>query len=144
MNPAYNQFVTFAAKDGILFFGLLQTAKRFASWWLRAFILVFLFIPFIVFAQIVPFYFRKHLSIIFPVLPDIKDRDSLFWLRDAFSLYFYTLKGYRSLCMFRKSMDVLIDELDEHIDSISFAIENPNIINQALANAESSKRPASL
>jgi hypothetical protein len=63
LNPgvSYNQFVALAERDGIIFLGLIQVAKRIASWWLRFLILILLFVPMLILAQFVPFYFRELL-----------------------------------------------------------------------------------
>lgn len=138
LNPtiSFNQFAIIAGQDGRIFFGVLQAAKSMASWWLRLILIVFLAVPLLVFAQIAPFVFRKHLQTIFPVLPYIKDNDSLLWLKDAFMLYYYALKGYKPFCLFRKPINSLMDELDEHIDSLTFALENSNFIYTTIKGIE--------
>lgn len=133
---SFNQFAVVAEQDGRIFFGILQAAKSMASWWLRLILIIFLAIPLLVFAQIAPFVFRKHLQTIFPVLPYIKDQKSLFWLKDAFMLYYYALKGYKPFCLFRKPINSIMDELDEHIDSLKFALENSNFVQSAIREIE--------
>lgn len=83
-----------------------------------------------------PFIYRKHLSVIFSALPYIKERESLSWLKDAFMLYYYSLKGYRPFCLFRGSIDALIDELDEQVDSLSFSLENQTFLQSAIGAIE--------
>ena len=124
----FNEFVGLAQRDGMIFFVVVQAAKRIATAWLRTVLMVLLFLPFLCIAQIVPFVFKKHLAAIFPALPYIKDRAALNWLRDAFLLYFFSLKGYKPYCLFQGSLKVLIEELDEHIDSLTFVLENPNVL----------------
>jgi hypothetical protein len=138
LNPtvSFNQFAIIAEQDGRIFFGVLQAAKSMASWWLRLILIVFLAVPLLIFAQISPFVFRKHLQTISPVLPYIKDKDSLIWLKDTFILYYFSLKDYKPFCLFRKSINSLMDELDEHIDSLTFALENSNFIHSAIKEIE--------
>lgn len=140
MNPAvsFDQFVALAEQDGRIFFGVLQAAKSFAGWWLRVILVIFLSIPLLIFAQIVPFIFRKHLSTIFPALPYIEKEESLHWLRDTFLLYYYALKGYNTFCLFRKSINSLIDELDENIESLEFALEHRSSLQKTIESIEHS------
>lgn len=138
LNPtiSFNQFMVIAEQDGRIFFGVLQAVKSIASWWLHLILIIFLAVPLVVFAQIAPFIFRKHLQTIFPVLPYIKDKSSLIWLKDAFILYYYALKGYKPFCLFRKHINSLMEELDEHIDSLTFAMENSNFLHSAIKEIE--------
>ncbi len=84
----------------------------------------FFFIAYAILAQFVPFIFKKHLSVILPALPYLKDRKSITMLRDIFSLYYYAMKGYRPVSLFKGKIDAIIDDLDEQLDSISFALEH--------------------
>lgn len=136
---SFDQFTELAEQDGKVFVALLQASKDIASWWLRIFLLIFLSVPFLILAQFVPFIYRKHLSVIFSALPYIMERESLSWLKDAFMLYYYSLKGYRPFCLFRGSIDTLIDELDEQIDSLSFSLENQNFLQSAIGAIEKAK-----
>lgn len=132
MNPTmtFNQFVEVAERDASLF--LLQAAKNLAIWWLRIILGVFLLVPSLFLAQIVPFYVGKHLAEIFSILPDIKRREQLYWLRDTFQLYYVALKGYKPLCLFQKRINALMEELDEHIDSITYVLENQPFLERVL------------
>ena len=142
LNPAIslNQFAELAEQDGRIFFAILQAvrqaAKSIVSWWLSIITIIFLLPLILIFAQTVPIIFRKHLSIILPALPYIKERESLFWLKDVFQLYYYVLKGYRPFCLFRKSINFLMDEIDEHIDSLSLVLENQAFLQHATTNIE--------
>lgn len=140
LNPtlSFRQFTAIAEQDGRIFFGVLQAARSMASLWLRLILIVFLSVPLLIFAQLAPFVFRKHLHTILPALPYIKEQKALFWLRDAFMLYYYALEGYKPFCLFRSPVNSLMDDLDEHIDSLTFALENSNFINGAIKEIEQS------
>lgn len=132
MNPTmtFNQFVEVAERDVSLFF--LQAAKNLAIWWLRIILGVFLFVPVLIIAQALPFWVGKHLADIFSILPDIKKREQLYWLRDTFQLYYETLKAYKPFCVFRKRINTLMEELDEHIDSLTYVLENQPFLERVL------------
>lgn len=138
MNPAvsFDRFVAVAEQDGRIFFGVLQAAQTMVSWWLRVILVGLLFIPVVIFAQIVPFLFRRHLAIIFPLLPDVKERESLAWVKEVLLLYYHVLKGYRTFCLFRRSINALMDEVDEHIDSLSYALEHAGFLQHAVEKIE--------
>ena len=72
------------------------------------------------------------MKLIYPALPFIQDKKSLEWLKDTFRLYYFALKGYRTVALNKKSFDVLMEELDEHIDSLSYVLENHEMINSEL------------
>lgn len=133
---SFNKFMSLAEQDGRIFYSMLQAAKSMAGWWLRAILLVFLFPLLLIFAQISPYIFRSPLNKIFPLLPYIKDKNSLNWLKDTFLLYYYTLKGYKPFCLFRKPVNSLMDELDEQIDSLSFSLKNQDFLQHAIENIE--------
>lgn len=130
----FNQFVVVAEKDASLFF--LQAAKNLAIWWLRIILMVFLFMPVLIVAQIVPFIFGNHLAKIFRVLPYIKEQKHLYWLRDAFQLYYFALKAYKPFCLFRKRINALMEEIDEHIDSLTYVLENQPFLQRTIEGIE--------
>jgi len=141
MNAAVTleQFERFAQQDAA-FLGLVQSVKGFAIWWLRLILLVSLgWLVFLLAQFIVPKVFKKHLNQIYPALPYIKDKKSLGWLRDTFELYFFTLKGYRSICWSKREYDMMMDELDEHIDSLDYVLRNEAALNDAVAQIPASR-----
>lgn len=133
MNTAtFDQFVDYAREDTQLLNTAFNATKKYADKWVYFIVKAVLFLPVLIFAQITPFVFRKHISVIIPLLPYIQDREALLWIKDAFTLYYHSLKGYKPFCLFRGSINDLIDELDEHLDSISFVIENGPALRQAI------------
>lgn len=141
MNTAatFNEFVRLAEQDSKFFAAMLQAMKSLKgslwTWWLRWVLLVFL-APFLwLIAQLVPILFKQHLQIVFPILPYLKERESLILLKDVFLLYHEVLKGYRELAIVgRKRFDFLIEDLDEQIDSIEFVLENQPFLENALSH----------
>jgi hypothetical protein len=136
MNPAvsFDQFTRLAARDSQAF-SVVQITESAPNWLLRLLIApAYLF--FFIYAQFAPFIFRKHLEVIFPALPYIKERESLYWLRDTFRLYYHTLKFYRSASLFRPQVDEILDRLDEEIDSLNFALQNEPFLKQVIETIE--------
>lgn len=141
-----NEFVSLVGQDTGKYFRLTRWAKwagdartlahrelkAILGAILGAFVLIVLFIPLVVLAQIVPTVFKKHLALVYPLLPYIEDNESLAYLRDAFLLYYHVLKGYHPFSFRRKAIRALMDELDEHIDSLSFVLENEDFLEHAL------------
>ena len=133
MNTAtFDQFVDYAREDTQFFNATFQVTKKITDRWVYFIARVVLFVPVLIFAQITPFVFRRHIKVIVPLLPYIQDQKALLWIKDAFTLYYHSLKGYRPFCLFRRSINDLIDELDEHLDSISFVIENGPALRQTI------------
>ena len=132
---AIENFARVAEQDNYLFnvLGLVRSGLR---WWVAVVIRVLLspiMYPLIfVLAQFSPFVIRKHLQTIVPHLPEITDRASLQWLKDAFTLYYFSLKEYRPFCFFRGRLDALLDDLDEDIDSLAFALENDSFVKETI------------
>jgi hypothetical protein len=137
-NASFNQFMGLAQQD--MSFAMIQSAKTVGKGvaWLVAF--PFIFVAYAILAQFVPFIFKKHLSVILPALPYLKDKKSISMLRDIFSLYYYAMKGYRPVSLFKGKIDAIIDELDEQIDSISFALENETFLAGEVSKIESAAK----
>jgi hypothetical protein len=121
-DATFNEFMGLAQQD--MSFAFFQSAKSIGKGIAWAIAAPFILLPYAILAQFVPFIFKKHLSIILPALPYLKDKKSISMLKDVFSLYYFAMKGYRPACLFRGKIDAIIDELDEQIDSISFALEH--------------------
>ena len=121
-------------------FAMIQSAKSVGKGvaWLA--VAPFIFIVYVILAQFLPFIFKKHLSVILPALPYLKDRKSISMLRDIFSLYYYAMKGYRPVSLFKGKIDAIIDELDEQLDSISFALENEAFLAGEVEKIESAAK----
>lgn len=99
-DATFNEFMGLAQQD--MSFAMIQSAKtvgKGVAWLVAA---PFFLIAYAILAQFVPFIFRKHLSVILPALPYLKDRKSIIMLRDIFSLYYYAMKGYRPASLSRE------------------------------------------
>ncbi len=130
-----HDFALVAERDAVLFrIGELVYAR--VQWWLwtlvRPLLLLVAFPIFLVFAQIAPFIFRKHLNVITPHMANITDRAALSWLKDAFTLYFVAMKEYRRFCIFRERADALLDDLDEEIDSLKLVLDQGIMLDQVV------------
>jgi hypothetical protein len=134
---AIENFARVAEQDNYLFniLGLVRSGVR---WWVAVVIRIVLapivYPLVVIFAQFSPFVIKKHLQTIVPHLPEITDRSSLQWLKDAFTLYYFSLKGYRPFCLFlfRGRLDALLEDLDEEIDSLAFALENDTFLTETI------------
>lgn len=127
----FNQFEQLARRD-TAYLSLAQSVRGYAMLWLKILVVISMGWLFLLIAQFVPRIFRKHLNYIYPALPYIQDKKSLEWLKDTFQLYYFSLKGYRSVALNKKSFDIMMEELDEHIDSLSYVLENHEMINGEL------------
>ncbi|OGI39020.1 MAG: hypothetical protein A2140_07930 [Candidatus Muproteobacteria bacterium RBG_16_62_13] len=128
-------FAQAAERDAALF-NVAQIAASNARWWL-AWVLLVVMLPFIlVLAQTVPFVFRPHLAILFPLLPRVTSRVELAWAKDILTLYCETLKIYKPFCLFRRQTNELIDEIEEHLDSLEFVAANEQFLQGAVAKIE--------
>jgi hypothetical protein len=127
----FNQFELLARQD-TAFLSISQSVRGYAMLWLRIVVFVFLIIPYLVIAQFIPVVFKSHLNKIYPALPYIEDRKSLEWLRDTFRLYHFSLKVYRPVALYKKNFDSLMEELDEHIESLEYVLNNEQSISQTL------------
>lgn len=117
------EFKNYALFD--LWFSLLvQQVSKIAKSVFGYLLLTILFPLALIVAQFVPVIFGRHIKLILPHLPYIKDTKTLLWIKDIFLLYYYSLKEYRRLCLFKKGINSLIDEVDEQIDSIEFFLNN--------------------
>jgi len=119
------EFKNNAWKDMFLFFRI-PWVTRIAESFMFSVVSILLFPIVLIFAQIVPHVFAKHINIIIPALPFIKDEKILKWIKDVLLLYYYSLKEYKKFTVFRKRINKLIEELDEHIDSIEFSLNHWN------------------
>ena len=129
---AMQSFIATAEQDNVLF-GVVQSTRTQVRSWLWLLAAIFLYPLFLVFGQLAPFVFRKHLDAIKPYLPAVTDRSSLSWLKDAFTLYHMALKGYRHVCLFRGHLDALLDDLDEEIDSLEFVLGQEKFLQETVA-----------
>ncbi len=137
-NATFNEFMGLAQQD--MSYAMYQSAKsvgKGAAWLIAT---PFVFIAYAILAQFVPFIFKKHLEVILPALPYLKDRKSITMLKDIFSLYYFAMKGYRPASLFKGRIDAIIDELDEQIDSISFALEHEAFFIGEIAKIESAAK----
>jgi len=144
--PGYNEFLNGTKWDKI--FIIPAQAKQWIAKTKRNLISILIFIGFIIispiiiptlfiFAQITPILFKNHLDKIIPHLPNIDDFNILSIIKDIFTIYYYALKGYRPVCIFtRNTLDELIDELDEHIDSLEYAIKNHEFLSTSVDKIE--------
>lgn len=137
-DATFNEFMGLAQQD--MSFAMVQSAKSVGKGVAWLVVAPFIFIVYAILAQFVPFIFKKHLSVILPALPYLKDRKSIAALRDIFSLYYYAMKGYRPASLFRGKIDAIIDELDEQIDSISFVLEHEAFIAGEVGKIESAAK----
>lgn len=112
-------------KDMFLFFRIPWVSK-IAKSFIFSVVAILLFPITLISAQFVPSVFAKHINIIVPALPFIKDKKTLHWIKDVFLLYYYTLKEYKKFSLFRTRINKLIEEIDEHIDSLEFSLNNWN------------------
>jgi hypothetical protein len=116
------QFMSLTRED-LPFFSTLEAAQSIVRRSAVFVLLIPLFPVVVLFAQVVPFIFRRHLNVILPALPFIQSREDLTNLKTAFTLYFWALKGYRPFCLLRRQVDILLEDLDDEIDSIDLVIE---------------------
>ena len=126
-----HQFEQLAQQD-TAFLSIVQSMRGYAMLWVNILAAIFLRPIVFLIAPIIPRIFRDHLNYIYPALPYIQDRKSLEWLRDTFLLYYFSLKGYRSAALFKNKFDLLMEELDEHIDSLNYVLENEKSISDTL------------
>ena len=119
-----------------VFFSLSQYIKEITIRGIESLLLIFLFTLAIILAQIAPHLFKRHINIIVPALPYIEETETLNWINDVFLLYYYSLKGYRRFCLFRNSINKLLEEVDEHIDSIAYVLENQAKLQNAIETIE--------
>ena len=144
--PSYHEFLNTTKWDQI--FIIPAQAKQWVAKTKRNFIFILIFVGFIVlspiiipflfiFAQVAPILFKNHLNKIIPYLPYIDDFNVLSVIKDIFAIYFYALKDYRPFCIFtRNKLDDLVDELDEHIDSLEYVIKNHEFLSAAVDKIE--------
>lgn len=140
-NPGMNASIALRefsqrAEHDAAFFNVSQTINSGLRGLVWILLRVVLFVPFVAFAQVTPFVFRRHLALILPHLPEVTDPQDLAWLKDAFTLYHETLKGYQPYCLFRHTTRETLDELDEQIDSLEFVITNAAFLRETLDQIE--------
>jgi len=144
--PGYHEFVNSTKWDQIFIKPaqmrqwVAKTKRNLKSILILVAFIVFspIIIPILfIFAQVAPILFENHLDKIIPYLPYIDNFNVLSMIKDIFAIYLYTLKGYRRLCIFtRNKLDNLIEELDEHIDSLEYVIENHEVLSAAVDKIE--------
>ena len=144
--PSYHEFLNRTKWDQI--FIIPVQVKQWVAKTKRNLISILIFVGFIVlspiiipllftFAQVAPILFKNHLDKIIPYLPDIDDFNVLSVIKDIFAIYFYALKDYRPFCIFtRNKLDDLVDELDEHIDSLEYVLKNHELLSTAVDKIE--------
>ncbi len=132
---ALREFSQYAEHDAAMF-NVAQTVATRLRGLVWIILRVILFVPFLVFAQVTPFMFRRHLALILPHLPDVTDPKDLAWLKDAFTLYYVTLEEYRPYCLFRRTTRELLDELDEQIDSLEFVTTHAEFLRETIDHIE--------
>ncbi|HVY80742.1 MAG TPA: hypothetical protein VG994_07165 [Steroidobacteraceae bacterium] len=109
-------------------------------------VVMWCFVPFflvgaLILAQLYPWRILKVLGLLKGVLPSIQNNDDLKLIRDMLRLAYGAGRFYRRLCLFRSSMQLALDELDEMIDSIAFVLCNEEQL-QAFARASEAKNEA--
>lgn len=144
--PSYHEFLNRTKWDQI--FIIPAQVKQWVVKTKRNLISILIFIGFIVlspitvptlfiFAQVAPILFKNHLDKIIPHLPYIDDFNVLSVIKDIFAIYFYALKSYRPFCVFtRNKLDDLVDELDEHIDSLEYVVKKHELLSTAVDKIE--------
>ena len=129
---AMQSFIATAEQDNVLF-GVANVARSHVRTWLWLLVAIFVYPVFLIIGQLAPFVMRKHLDAIKPYLPSVTDRATLAWLKDAFTLYYMALKGYRHVSLFRGRLDALLEDLDEEIDSLEFVLVQEKLLQETVA-----------
>ena len=124
------------AEQDAAFFNVSQTINSGLRGIVWSVVRVLMLIPFLIFAQVAPFALRRHVALILPHLPEVTDPHDLAWVKDVFTLYYETLKGYQPYCLFRPTTRDLLDKLDEQIDSLEFVIDNAAFLRETLDQIE--------
>lgn len=132
---ALHPFIEAAERDSQLF-GVAQLVDSHVRWWFGLLLRVLGFPLFLVAAQAAPFVFRRHLALVLPQLPNVTDRTDLAWVRDALTLYHESLKAYAPFCLFRRTARELLEEIDEHLDSLEFVAANDDFLRETVAKIE--------
>jgi hypothetical protein len=132
---ALQPFVQAVARDWPLFNFAQAAAVQMRSG-VVLMLRVLLFAPFLVVAQFVPFIFRRHLRLLMPLLPDVKSEADLAWVKDVLVICYESLKAYNYFCVFRPQMRAMLDQVDEHLDSLEFIAPNREFLESAVARIE--------
>lgn len=117
------QFAETAVFDTAVF-GLARAAQSHVGSFALNVLRFLLFPVILVLAQVAPFFFKRHIDLILPHLPNITDRGALMFLRDALTVYYYGAQTWLPLTLFKKRTRALLEVLDEEIDSLKFALEH--------------------
>jgi len=128
-------FIDAVERDWPLF-NVAQVAAAQMRGWLLFVLRVLLFVRIVVLAQFVPFVFRRHLALLIPSLPNVHSPADLAWVRDALVLYHESLKAYARFCLFRSQINEMLDEVDEHLDSLEFVASHKDFLDKATAQIE--------
>lgn len=122
-----------AAERDFAFFNVAQIARSQLRWSFRLLMLVFVAVPFFVCAQVVPFVYRRHLALLVPQLPHIQSEVDFAFVKDALTLYYFSLREYARYCLFKRQALDLLDEIEEQLDSIEFVSANKQFLDSAVA-----------
>lgn len=132
---ALHPFVQAVERDWPLF-NVAQLAAARMHGVLVVVLRIFLFVPFVLLAQFVPFIFRRHLALLIPSLPDVHSPADLAWVKDALVLYHESLRAYSRFSAFRREANDMLEEIDEQIDSLEFIAGHRDFLDKATAQIE--------
>lgn len=121
------------------FVGAIHSAARSVFTW---FFLPFFLLGAILLAQVYPSRILAALRRVNAVLPNIQDPDELILLRDILRLAYGAGRFYRRLCLFRGSMQLAMEELDDTIDSLNLVLGSEDDLRSFLKTSESRRSPA--
>lgn len=132
---ALHPFVQAVQRDWPLF-NVAQLAASKMHSGLVLVLRILAFFPFLLLAQVVPFIFRRHLALLIPGLPNVQSPGDLAWVKDALVLYHESLKAYSRFSVFRAQANEMLEEIDEHLDSLEFITSHKDFLDRATAQIE--------
>lgn len=104
------------------FGGAFKSARRHVALFV---LLPFLLLVVFVLAQAFPYRMRAILDELLPRLPRVTDKAVLGFLRDLLSVTLCVAVFYRPFCIISRGvMASVVEDLDETVDSLNFALEN--------------------
>lgn len=131
---------SWSEREGLYVF--IGAAFNSASQRLIGFVLLpFLAIFVLILAQLYPISMRKTLREVGPLLPDVQDTAALETLRDALLLALGAGRFYSRVCLLQRKMNDVLDEIEEHIDSLNLVLESPEALQALLDEGERQNAP---